>query len=328
MKIIGLMPVRNEAFLLPHSLASLSGFCDVVIVSDQNSDDNSVEICRGFPKVIVLESSENQGDRARWRLLDASRNYDGHNLLWWSDADELLSPTLWNKSFDAAADELRTGTALECLFHNLWGSQRRYRNEPSFYHPNWMVMGVVDDRQADYDRSLSLSLHQPRVPVSPGADVIKRNDLPVLHLQWLFARRNQMRQAWYRCREWIENQKSAANINRFYSVTLPPRFVHTDPVPEHWIQDLTFPDLSADLETTWQEREIFEWFDRYGIDFFEPLEIWHVKKLQREFRRRLQRRPRADRSYKKSLGARAGRFGSRAFARAKNAAKRAFSLRS
>ena len=50
MKIIGLVPVRNEAWILPHSLASLSGFCDVVIVSDQNSDDRSREICRTLSK--------------------------------------------------------------------------------------------------------------------------------------------------------------------------------------------------------------------------------------------------------------------------------------
>ena len=56
MKIIGLLPVKNEAWVLPHALASLSAFCDVVIVADQNSDDASREICRTFPKVVLIES--------------------------------------------------------------------------------------------------------------------------------------------------------------------------------------------------------------------------------------------------------------------------------
>jgi hypothetical protein len=51
MKIIALMPVRNEAWVLPHSLACLSAFCDVILVNDQSSEDESREICRRFPKV-------------------------------------------------------------------------------------------------------------------------------------------------------------------------------------------------------------------------------------------------------------------------------------
>ena len=93
MKIIGLVPVRNEAWVLPHSLASLSGFCDVVIVSDQSSDDRSREICRTFPKVVLLESAERRiSTQVRWQLLDAARDYDGCNLLWCTDADELVAP--------------------------------------------------------------------------------------------------------------------------------------------------------------------------------------------------------------------------------------------
>jgi hypothetical protein len=102
MKIIALVPVRNEAWVLEHSLACWSGFCDVVIVNDQMSTDTTREICRRFPNVDLLETtSTGPADtvarlpqQARWRLLDAARNYDGHNLLWCTDADELTPPTL------------------------------------------------------------------------------------------------------------------------------------------------------------------------------------------------------------------------------------------
>ena len=95
MKIIGLVPVRNEAWILPHSLACLTGFCDVVIVSDQDSEDDSRDICRRFANVVVLESRvRGVCEQARWLLLDAARDYEGHNLWWWNDADELVSPSL------------------------------------------------------------------------------------------------------------------------------------------------------------------------------------------------------------------------------------------
>ena len=71
MKIIALLPVRNEAWVLEHSLSCLSAFCDVVIVSDQGSTDGSQDICRRFPKAVLLDGSK--GDdvdrlpiRARW----------------------------------------------------------------------------------------------------------------------------------------------------------------------------------------------------------------------------------------------------------------------
>ena len=91
MKIIAMMPVRNEAWILPHSLACLSAFCDVILVSDQDSEDESREICRRFPKVVLLESSQRLVcEQARWLLLDAARGYEGCNLLWCTDADELM----------------------------------------------------------------------------------------------------------------------------------------------------------------------------------------------------------------------------------------------
>src|SRR5204862_1611085 len=46
MKVIALVPVRNESWILEHSLACWSAFCDVIIVSDQESTDGSRDIYR------------------------------------------------------------------------------------------------------------------------------------------------------------------------------------------------------------------------------------------------------------------------------------------
>jgi hypothetical protein len=313
MKVIGLMPVRNEGPLLPHSLSALSGYCDIIIVSDQGSTDNSRKACQEFPKVRLLESAENLGDKARWRLLDVAREYEGTNLLWFCDADELLSPTLWHRFFNAAADELRPGVVIYSQNHNLWGNEKQFRSD-SFYRPGWTAMGLVDDRVSDYERTGGLLLHKSRVPAGPDAPTLRRADLPVLHLQDLFVEHHQIKQAWYRCREWIDQGKAAAEINKFYSVTLPSGSVPTESVPAAWIQDLTFPDFSAKLDS-WQERELKRWFDEYGIEFFEPMEIWHIPALHAEFRRRTRRGPSPDRSYQPSVTERLSRVAASAFER-------------
>jgi glycosyltransferase involved in cell wall biosynthesis len=319
MKVIAMVPTRNEGWVIAHSLACLSAFCDVILVSDRNSDDDTREICRRFPKAVVLDPAPDSRIREqRWQLLDAARNYDGSNLLWASDADELLSPRLMNGLLDRQRDRLTPGSVIEARFYTLWNSATRYRDDLTYYRPYWKPMGFVDDRRADYDRSQSAPLHEPRIPAPEDAPVIQVDDLPTLHLQWMIPNRNQLKQAWYRCREWLDGGKRAAAINEFYAVTLPNAHARTTRVPREWIDDVTFPDATADLVPSWHLRDIFAWFDEYGVEHFEPLEIWHIGALRDEFRRRVGRRPRPDRSYMPPWPVRAQRFGRRLM----NAARR------
>jgi len=163
----------------------------------------------------------------------------------------------------------------------------------------------VDDRRADYDRSASAPLHEPRIPAGAEAPAVRGENLPMLHLQWLIPQRNQLKQAWYRCRELLDGRDAAA-INEFYAVTFHDRRVATSPVPPEWTADITFPVDGGDLAPSWHQRDILAWFDHYGVERFEPLEIWHVPILLQEFRRRVGRAPRPDRSYPAALaGARA-----------------------
>ena len=312
MKIIALMPVRNEAWVLPHSLACLSSFCDVILVNDQDSEDESREICRRFPKVVLLESRQQLiCEQARWQLLDAARDYDGCNVLWCTDADELMSPVLATQFVDASRDALTPGTVIECLYHHLWLRADRYRTDGQKYAPYWKEIGLRDDRHMDFSRARRLPLHEPRVPLEGAAGRLRAADLPVLHLQWLLAERNQMKQAWYRCRELMDGARTAAAINEIYAGTLPDHGVRTDEVPAAWLQGVTLPGLDVDRLPSWQERDILGWFDTHPPEFFEPLEIWHIGTLHDEFVRRAGRPPVPDRSYLPSWPVRARRFGQR-----------------
>jgi len=312
MKIIALLPVLNEAWILPHALGCLSAFCDVVIVNDQHSDDGSREICRTFPKVVLLESPESQiSTRARWTLLDAARDYDGHNLLWYTDADELVSPSSVRRVVESRRDALVPGTVVECSYIHLWTSPRRYRHDGWKYAPHAKAIALVDDRRMDYDRSRLQSIHEPRVPLDGATGVLLAEDMKVLHLQWLLMQRTQFRQAWYRCREWLDGGRTAAEINERYAPTLPDPRVQTTEVPAAWLEGLTFPDFSVDREVSWSERDIFAWFAEHTPEFFEPLEIWHLAALEDAFRAHAGRRPRPDRSYLPSWSERARHLGRR-----------------
>ena len=311
MKTIALLPVRNEAWILEHSLECLSGFCDVIIVSDQDSDDSSREICRQCPKVVLLESSTaGVCEVGRWALLDAARDYDGSNLLWCSDADELVSPAGFHSFLSKHADDLAPGTVVECLFHHLWNRPDRYRDDGSPYAPYWKAFGLVDNRTTDYDRSPALPLHQPRVPLGDNQTTVRSDEIHVLHLQWLLGELNQIKQAWYRCRELLDGRKPA-EINARYSITLPAPRARTSAVPREWTAGVSFPEIITDGADSWQEREILQLIEKYGAEYFELLEIWHIPRFQKYFREHAGRRPKPDRSYMPPLTHRARRFAGR-----------------
>jgi hypothetical protein len=318
-KIIALLPVKNEAWVLEHTLASLSGFCDVILVNDQQSTDGSRSIAARFPKAVWIESAQSKiCEQARWELWDVARQYDGTNLLWCTDADEVVSPALASRFLRDPANGLSAGAVIDCLYCHFWNSPSRYRTGlGGAYAPYFKPVAIVDDRRANYDRSRALPLHEERVPIAAGAPRLRAEDVPVLHLQWLLPNRSQMRQAWYRCREWLQGERAAAIINEFYSQTLPELYVPTAPIPAGWLEGVTLPGTAVDDTPSWQEADILRWFDERGAAFFEPLEIWGVPSLRREFRRREGRTPRPDRSYMPPGLDRARQLGRRVLSAAK-----------
>ena len=319
MKVIALLPVKNEAWVIEHTLASLSGFCDVILVNDQQSTDGTREIAARFPKAVWIESPESKVcEQARWQLWDVAREYDGTNLVWCTDADELVSPKLVRRFLDERRAELTGGTVIDTLYCHFWNSPERYRTGlGGAYAPHLKPVAIVDDRRANYDRSRALPLHEDRVPIAAGARRLKAEHVPVMHLQWLLPNRSQMRQAWYRCREWMQGGRTAAAINEQYAHTLPERYVPTSPVPHEWLDDVTLPDTAVDAQPSWHETDILRWFDELGVAFFEPIEIWEVPGLRQEFRKRAGRSPRPDRSYLPPRIVRARKLGRRVLSAAK-----------
>ena len=154
-------------------------------------------------------------------------------------------------------------------------------------------------------------MHEPRTPLDNDPGMLKAPDVPVLHLQFAMWQRNQMKQAWYRALEWIDGRRTAGDINGQYAITFEPLFARTAPLPKAWLDGLTMPGGSVSGEPTWHDAEMRRLFDERGIEFFEPLEIWHLPLLRNEFRRRTGRTPRPDRSHIAPLPTRLSRFGGR-----------------
>ena len=291
MKTIALMPVKNEAWILPQTLRILDAFCDAIIIGDQMSEDGSKNIYANFSKVIVIENREVfHSNRIRWKLLDSARNFDGNNLIICCDADEVFPPKLF-ASFLARLDPgMFLGKWILFRWIQLWKSLRYYRDD-GVWQNRWMTVAFVDDRKLDYDRRFVINDHTSRLPGPQDSPQIKVEEAPLLHFQWVCWEKTQIKQAYYRCAELIHAPHNPYAINVAYSHAFDNPDADLKPVPEQWLEGIDISDNVACLPAGWQLRQIMSWFEEYGIQYFEPLQIWHVPELRREFLRHVGREP-------------------------------------
>ncbi len=109
--------------------------------------------------------------------------------------------------------------------------------------------------------------------------------------EFLFWEKAQIKQAWYRCSELINKSKSARKINNTYKDTKNTDSVKTSSVDQSWLINLSLPEISYLPEEDWRYQEMLGWFDKYGIEFFEPLDIWHIEKFNQLFLEKAGRAP-------------------------------------
>ena len=84
-------------------------------------------------------------EQARWQLWDVARQFPGANLIWCTDADELVSPGLVRPSCARDRDRLAPGTVVECEYYHCWNAPDRYRDAGWPYAPYWKPVAIVDD---------------------------------------------------------------------------------------------------------------------------------------------------------------------------------------
>lgn len=91
--IIGCLRIKNEARWIERSIRSFLPLCDRVLVFDDHSTDNTVEICESIPGVTVYHSPFQGLNECRdkgW-LLEKATPLRPSWLCFW-DGDEILAP--------------------------------------------------------------------------------------------------------------------------------------------------------------------------------------------------------------------------------------------
>jgi glycosyltransferase involved in cell wall biosynthesis len=291
MKIIALTPVKNESWILPTYLSSIKKIADEIITIDDGSTDNSIQILRDAG-VFVYDNKEvvKSGwaeHSIRQNLLKLGREHGGTHFIC-LDADEVLSANFIKNARDIIK-KLQPGQKLLFRWVNLWKNINYYRNDNSPF--GYIVKDFIfcDDNKSSHDYAFLGVGRTPGKILNNNSINITQSEGVVLHFQFFAWNMTQLKQAWYRCSELIKGERNAKIINNTYSITLNNPKAKLSPMLEEWIKDIILP--KAPPKTSWHLEKILSWFDEYGIEFFEPLQIWHIPELHNEFIKKINRKP-------------------------------------
>jgi glycosyltransferase involved in cell wall biosynthesis len=280
LKIIALIPFKNEEWILPVCLSSLKNICDEVICIDDDSTDRSLEIAENFGcKVYKNDAFVKVGwseHHIRENLLKLGRESGGTHFIC-LDADEALTKQ-FSKNARKIIEKLQPGQKLSMQWLALWKSKNHYRDDNSVWSNNYKDFIVCDKSDLKYDYQW---LHVGRTPgVNNDNTLLKLNPKfgAVLHYQFCDWENFQIKQCYLRCSELIKNPGNEYNINKKYSITLDSDNVYLKEIPEDWSPEKN-PDFSK-REMDWRFFKIKDFFSEYGVEFFSKLEIWHCKSIQ------------------------------------------------
>ena len=133
-KIIAMYRVKNEARFIEQSLKSVIDICSEIVILDDNSTDETVEICSGFDKVTnILKQEELPLDETRDRnyLFETTQKLDPDFILS-IDGDEVFMPNAYEMLFEEISIIHPNSGVFDFQFLTLWDNVSTIRTDGIF----------------------------------------------------------------------------------------------------------------------------------------------------------------------------------------------------
>ena len=296
MKIVALLPFKNEAWCLPSYLHNTLKVVDEIIAIDDGSIDDSAKILKDAgAKVYSADNLRNFNSgwsegSIRAELLKLGRESGGTHFVC-LDADESFTNNFVEIS-KKSISELRPGEKIAMQWLALWKSYTHYRHDSTVWSNNWKDFIVADSPELTYNSNQHM--HLGRTPISPHESGKSHwisyppNYAAVMHFQFSVYNNFQLKQCWLRCSELIQEPGTEGAINAKYSITLLDQGVGLQEMPKEWYDGVPFPTVD-NFDSEWNEDKflrkdllpgIMKYFDDYGADYFKGLDIWHIPQLK------------------------------------------------
>jgi hypothetical protein len=285
MKLIGLMPARNEEWVLGLSLRAAVRWCDVVVVLDHASTDGTLrvidDVASETGRVLRLRDENPEWDemRHRQRMLSAAREHGATHVAL-VDADEVLTGNLLSV-IRGHIEALTDGEMLYLPGYNLRGGIDRYHAN-GIWGNRWFATAFKDDPRASW-RGDQFHHREPHGVDWHGWKPVAQSAGGVMHLWGASERRLLAKHRLYKMTEasrWPD--KSRVQIDRYYNQAILPSANMSyaqnweyASVPESWW--LAYSDLMLHLhvdDTPWQEAECRRLMAQHGAIRFRGLDLF------------------------------------------------------
>jgi hypothetical protein len=290
MKIVAIMPVRNEDWVIGLSARAILKWVDELVILDHCSTDQTreiaCEIMSEFPDQItdLMDTDPIWKEMAhRQRLLSMARDQGATHIVT-IDADEVVSANLVPHMRDIVAD-IPPGFILQLPWITCRDSIHQQHRSGLWAEQHASAAFVDQDlyfwaQRNGYDFHQRAPMGRPEKPFKPISHV----GGGILHLQYSSRRRLLAKQALYKMTEVIRwpGRDTLETINGRYnwSVYGDPKRQQTfdlSPVPPEWwagYADL-MQYLNVDAEP-WQEAECRKLIEFFGAEKFAGLDLFGV----------------------------------------------------
>jgi len=284
MKIIALLPFRNEERFIPSYLSCVVPAVDEIIAIDDNSNDQSAELLRtGGATVYSSDMKEVAGwpeFGIRQKLLQLGREAGGTHFVI-LDADETFTGQ-FPKYIRAICKRMKPGRKLRLQWLAMWKSVDHYKDDNTVWSNNFKDFIYCDDGTSEYP---NVWMHTPRTPGNgtdeSNSDILNTKYGAVYHFQFSDWTSFQIKQCWLRCSELLKGKGSPIAINQKYAITLDQES-RLSAIPDDWKEGVVFPTVTCkvDPKELWRFKQLEEWFKKHGPEYFGELHIWHEPNIK------------------------------------------------
>jgi len=292
MKLVAIMPVRNEDWVLGLSARAALMWCDDLVILNHASETQAFfavsEEFRGRVPGFTVETPEWQEMRHRQALLEWARDRGATHIAI-VDADEILTGNLLH-SIRGYVERLAPGQILQLPGYNLRGSINRYHAN-GVWGDRIFSFAFKDDKRANWQGDGFHHREPFGFPNSPFMPV-PQGQGGILHLWGANERRLIAKHALYKMTERLRwPNKPVMEIDHLYSLAIYPqasvgtrltcqwRYAETCPTWWEPYRDLMhYLNLGAE---PWQEAECQRLWLEHGAARFAGLDLFGVVKMSR-----------------------------------------------
>ena len=292
MKVIGILPFKNEEKFLPTYLSNVQPICDEIIAVDDHSTDNSRQIMEDAG-VIVKGYDDTEKLKGGWtcglirqHLFNYAREAGGTHFVC-LDADETFTSNFIPIARDIMS-QLNPGEKVYMQWLALWKSYTAYRDDYTVWSRNFKDFIVADHPDLDYSYGY---MCEGRTIGPNNDDTLRKLEVEhggVLHYQFSCFNNFLLKQAWCQVGELVQQGPGALGaINSKYSICYQDQNVGMKEMLSDWIVGIPEPPV-PNFDPEWNEEnflrknllpDIYIHFDEYGVEYFRGLNICQIPQL-------------------------------------------------